>query len=78
MLEDLKEYVNNMKNSDETEGKIEFRNTDQAKVLVQASNNLNQMTDEIVNLILEYLCDYNKYFGKMFIYEGAVRFCMRI
>jgi hypothetical protein len=36
------------------------------------SNDITEMTDTLVNLILGFLADYNKYYGKQFIYDGTV------
>ena len=36
------------------------------------SNNISQLTDDVVKLILQFIADYHKYYGKIFVYDGTV------
>ena len=38
--------------------------------LFSTSSLVNEVTIELERLILSFLFDYSKYFGKVFIYEG--------
>ena len=38
------------------------------------SNSNAEITDGVIKLILSFLSDYHKYFGKIFVYDGVVSF----
>lgn len=41
-------------------------------MLYSMTNELKVVTAQSAKEILEFICDYRKYFGKIFVFEGTV------
>eukprot|EP00347_Sterkiella_histriomuscorum_P015537 403356656 len=65
----IKSMIMEFSQSDEKE--LSLRNSDKSIQLRQLNYNINVLSEELVKLILSFLCDYNKYFGKVFQYDGT-------
>ena len=68
----LKELIKDFSEKDENE--LGYKNSEKSIQLRQLNYNINIASEELVKLILSFLCDYHKYFGKVFNYEGTVSF----
>ncbi len=64
MLESLRKIVNELSFINEKE--LENLNSDKSFTLSNMSQRINEITNDVVKLILQYLSDYHKYFGKVF------------
>lgn len=61
-----------MNSSIDQEKELKDRKSDQSVMLYEMMNELRKITDIVCAAISNFLGDYRKYFGKIFIYEGTV------
>ncbi|CDW88018.1 UNKNOWN [Stylonychia lemnae] len=61
----LKDIIRNFNEQDEND--LSYKNSDKSVQLRQLNYNINVVSEELVKLILSFLCEYHKYFGKNYL-----------
>ena len=58
--------------NDRDEKDLSNLGSEKSLVLRSLSKVISEVTDGLAKLILMFLADYHKYFGKIFVYDGTV------
>jgi len=69
LLDILKQTVRSL--SEEDEADLQNKDTTTAKSLKDMSDSLQQATDSVVKQILHFLSQYQKYFGRVFVFDDT-------